>query len=119
MFDFHDLKDKMDKNRPATKSAKSTADKILRFPNESVDKKLTTEHCEKVLDTRSDINRSVDSKVATLEKQVSKARIFYSNVASIDKWAPSVEEVLEKEDFTVKEPEEMKVQLKKLDVSIF
>ena len=38
-------------------------------------------------------------------------------VTTIDTWAPQIDSVLEKEEPISKEPEELKIQLKKLEVS--
>eukprot|EP00794_Sanderia_malayensis_P006649 gene6649-7395_t len=110
-----DMKDLISKDRPNVQKAKSTADQIHRFPNENIEKKPVVDNCDKALKNREEIDRSVDGRIATLEKQISKAKKFYMGVATIDTWAPQIDEVLEQDKMLAKDPEEIKEQLKKLD----
>ncbi len=116
---FQDLKRRLDEDKPNKQHAKATSDKILRFPNDNVEKKPVNEHCDKVLKKREEIERSVDGKIATLEKQISKAKKFCMGVATVDTWAPQIDDALEQDQVAAKEPEEIKQQLKKLDVSFY
>ena len=113
-----ELQKKLNDDKVNVKDVKSTTDKIARFSSDKVQKKQTIEHGEKVLKTREDIERSIEGYKVTLEKQIEKAKKFYEAVEVIEAWKPKILEILQEKEQVTKDPDTLKTQLKKFDVSL-
>lgn len=77
-----------------------------------------TDNYDQIMKRREELDRAIDGRITALEKQVDKAKIFYKANATIDDWIPRIEEVLDQKEPELKEPQEMKDQLNKLQVNI-
>ena len=70
----------------------------------------------KAIEKHDELCHDVSQHLDVLDRQQEKAKKFFEGVDSIREWAPKVEESIKQTEPKSKDPEDLKEELKRLDV---
>lgn len=115
-FSLQEMRNLLDDDKHSISEVNLASENIARAPGELSDKRSVTEQADRIVKRRDTLDRVIDGRIATLEKQVDKANAFYKVNAVIEEWVPQIEEALDEKEPQLKDPNEIKAQMKKLQV---
>ena len=95
----------------------SISKQLLTYSREPTESRSVTERCRNVTKKREELERAIDGRIASLEKQVDKASEFYRVNEMIEEWIPKTEQLLDERAPASKEPNEVKAEMKQLEVT--
>ena len=108
----------MDDIKPKVRDLKNTQSEIKAFHAEEIDKTPVEEEAVEAIETHDELFQDIAQYLDNLDRTHEKAKKFFDDVKDIKDWAPVIEKRLTDSDTKSKEPEELKKELKELDVSL-
>lgn len=96
---------------------KKSLTEVQKHRTDEVDKEPVEEEATKAIEKHDELCHDVAQYLDTLERQQQKAKKFFDDVNDIKDWAPKVEEKIKQSEPKSKEPQDLKQELKRLDVS--
>ena len=111
------MKKKLDDCKPSVRKLRKSLNEVQKHQSDVIDKEPVEEEGGNALEKHDDLCNEVSQYLDTLDRQKKKADKFFQDCDDIKIWAPTVEEKILNNQTDSKDPEELRRELKQLDVS--